>query len=106
MAIPDFQACMLPVLKVLSDGKEYSRSEIANKVADYFGLSKEERNLLLPSGTQTYINSRVGWARTYLLKAGLIKRTKRAFYAITEEGLKLLQSNPDKINVKTLMNYE
>jgi restriction system protein len=106
MAIPDFQSCMLPFLKVISDGKEYSISEIIDKVSDYFGLSKEERELLLPSGNQAIINNRVGWTRTYLLKAGLIKRTKRAHYAITEEGLKLLESNPDKITIRTLMNYE
>jgi restriction system protein len=106
MAIPDFQSCMLPFLKVISDGKEYSISEIIDKVSDYFGLSKEERELLLPSGNQAIINNRVGWTRTYLLKAGLIKRTKRAHYAITEEGLKLLESNPDFIGVKTLMKYE
>ncbi|MBC7348457.1 MAG: restriction endonuclease [Candidatus Aminicenantes bacterium] len=106
MAIPEFQACMLPFLKVISDGKEYSISEIIDKVSDYFGLSKEERELLLPSGNQAIINNRVGWTRTYLLKAGLIKRTKRAHCAITEEGLKLLESNPDKINIRTLMNYE
>jgi len=106
MAIPDFQACMLPLLKILSDGKEHLRKELIEKVADYFGLSKEERNLLIPSGVQSYIDLRVGWARTYLLKAGLIKRTKRAHYAITEEGLKLLESNLDFIGIKTLMNYE
>lgn len=106
MPIPDFQACMLPLLKVLSDGKEHIMSDLTNIVADHFGLSKEERDLLLPSGAQTIIKSRVGWAKTYLLKAGLIKRTRRSYYAITDEGIKLLKSNPDIINIKTLLNYE
>ncbi|MDI6698281.1 MAG: restriction endonuclease [Candidatus Saccharicenans sp.] len=106
MAIPDFQACMLPVLKVLSDGQEHKRLEIVEKVADYFNLAPEERQALLPSGAMRIIVSRVGWARTYLLKAGLVTRTKRGHYKISEEGLKLLEKNPDTINVKTLLQYE
>ena len=106
MAIPDFQACMLPVLKVLSDGKEHARLEIVEKVADYFNLTQEVREALLPSGTSTIIISRVGWARTYLIKAGLVIRTKRGHYKISDEGLKLLKQNPETINVKTLLQYE
>jgi restriction system protein len=106
MAIPDFQACMLPFLKFLADGKEYSVAEIIDKVSSFFELSQEEREALLPSGRQTIIVSRVGWARTYLLKAGLIKRTRRGHYAIAEKGLELLKTNPETVNVKTLMNYE
>lgn len=34
-----------------------------------FRLTEEERRGLLPSGQQTIINNRVGWARTYMVKA-------------------------------------
>lgn len=106
MAIPDFQSCMLPVLKALADQHEYPQISIVDMVADHFKLSQEEREALLPSGSQTIIVSRVGWARTYLLKAGLIVRTRRGHYAISEKGIELLNSNPETVNVKTLMKYE
>lgn len=106
MAMPDFQSCMLPILKILSNGQELSRLELSDRVSDYFNLSEEERNMLLPSGNETYIRNRVDWARIYLIKAGFIKKTRKGHYAITEKGLELLKTNPQTVNIKTLMNYE
>jgi restriction system protein len=106
MPIPDFQSCMLPILRALSDRREYSRLNIVDKVADNFKLPQEERETLLPSGSATIIVSRVGWARTYLLKAGLLIRTRRGHYSISEKGIELANSNPETVNIKTLMKYE
>ena len=89
--IPDFQTVMLPFLQILSDKKEHLTRDIISAVSDKFNLTKEERNYLLPSGTSRVINNRVGWARTYLSKAGLIAQTRRGAYLITETGLELLR---------------
>ena len=40
-------------------------TKIAEYLADEFGLSDEERRVLLPSGQQAAFDNRVSWARTY-----------------------------------------
>src|SRR5690554_4026176 len=71
MAIPDFQTVMRPILAAVSSAP-LTLSEVRERIADDFQLNEEERNERLPSGKQTVINNRVGWARTYLNKAGLL----------------------------------
>ncbi|MEX2336343.1 MAG: winged helix-turn-helix domain-containing protein [Fulvivirga sp.] len=67
-----------------------------------------KRKKLLPSGTQSIINNRVGWAKFYLERAGLVNTVSRGVYQISQEGLQLLQSDRKKINVaflKTLTKF-
>ena len=64
-----------------------------------------ELNELLPSGQQGVFANRVGWARSYLKKAGLIEYTKRGYCKITDRGLKVLSQNPTYINVKFLKQF-
>ena len=58
---------MLPLLKFISDGKEYSLRGTIEALADEFELTDEERKRLLPSGQQATFDNRVGWARTYTI---------------------------------------
>ena len=105
MAIPDYQTLMLPVLELASDGEEHKFSQAVEKLADRFELSKEERNELLPSGSQAVFNNRVGWARSYLKQAGLLSSPRRGYFKITPEGLELLARSPDEINASMLEKY-
>lgn len=105
MPIPDYQSLMLPILKFIGDGKEHSLRETIDSLADQFGLSEEERKELLPSGQQATFHNRVGWARTYLKKAGLLDSTRRGFFCISERGQKILSENPEEINVKFLKQF-
>lgn len=105
MAIPDFQTLMLPVLKFAAKQGEHSLSEATDFLAVEFLLTEEEKNHLLPSGTQPIFYNRVGWARTYLKQAGLLEATRRNYVRITERGRKLLESNPSKINMKFLEQF-
>ncbi len=77
VGIPDYQSLMLPLLSVVADGREYRRQEYATALAERLDLSAEERAQLLPSGSQYVFDNRVGWARTYLVKAGLLESTGR-----------------------------
>ncbi len=63
---------MLPFLGFLSDGMEHSLRDAEDALASHFKLSVMERSELLPSGQQAVFKNRVGWARSYLKKAGLI----------------------------------
>ena len=71
MAIPDYQTFMLPLLRLASDGQPHAMRDAYEELADEFALTEEERRDLLPSGQQPTFENRVGWAKTYLKKAGL-----------------------------------
>lgn len=105
MAIPDFQTIMLPLLKFYSDELEHSVHEALDYLSIKFGLSEEELNELLPSGNQTTFYNRVGWARTYLAKSGLLHMPRRSFYKITERGKGVIDRDPQKIDMKFLQQF-
>jgi len=105
MAIPDYQSIMLPLLKFAGDQEELSLREAIEALADEFNLTDEERKELLPSGRQATFDNRVGWARTYMKKAGLLKSTRRGYFQITERGLDVLKQNPPEINAAFLRQF-
>ena len=105
MAIPDYQTCMLPFLTLLTSGQEKSLQEIRQALADHFQLTAQEQNKLLPSGQMSVFKSRVGWARTYLKKAGLIQYVKRGVCQITDRGKAVLAQAPDRIDVAFLDQF-
>ena len=105
MAIPDYETIMLPLLKFLDDQKEHSTHDAIDHLSNLFNLSEAERRQLLPSGRQTFVYNRVGWARTYLKKAGLLESPSRGYLRITVKGLEVLKGNPSKIDVKFLEQY-
>lgn len=90
MPIPDYQKFMQPLLQYLSDGQSRSRQDRAKWLANYFQLTDEQQLERLPSGKATTLYSRVGWAGTYLLKAGLLDRPARGQVRITPRGLEAL----------------
>lgn len=100
--IPDFQSIMLPLLKIISDGKEHKLRNVINDISTHFSLTEDEKSQLLPSANQAVIDNRVGWARTYLKKAGLLDTPKRGFLIILEQGKTILATNPEKIDIKLL----
>lgn len=103
--IPDYQTIMLPLLKMTSDKKEHKINDLVDKLAEQFKLTDEERKELLPSGQTFIFGSRVGWARTYLKKAGLLDAPKRGIALITKRGLDILKTNPKGINVTILKQF-
>lgn len=105
MSIPDYQTLMLPVLKFASSGQEVSVRDATEALSREFGLTPEERRSLLPSGKTTTIYSRTQWAKAYLKQAGLVENSRRGHFAITQEGKKVLASNPSHIDVKFLRSF-
>ena len=103
--IPDYQSLMLPLLRLVSDRQEYKYRDIIEKLAVEYKLSDEERKELLASGNQSIFDNRVGWAKTYLKKAGLLDSPKRATFVITELGLQTLNKKPDRIDAKYLRQF-
>ena len=105
MPIPDFQSVMRPILATVASGTPLTLSELRKRVAEGFKLSEEERSERLPSGKQTVINNRVGWARTYLNKAGLLSIPTKGMVQITERGQEALKHGPERITIRWLKQY-
>lgn len=103
--IPDYQSLMLPLLKLVSDKQEHKYRDLIEKLAIEFQITDEERKELLASGNQAIFDNRVGWAKTYLKKAGLLDSPKRATFVITQIGLDTLKKNPDRVDAKYLRQF-
>ena len=106
MGVPKYFEMHKPMLELLSDGKEHSLAEIKAHMITYFKLSESDVDMLLPSGRQTYFSNRVGWARTYLKKAGLLESPAKSTFKITADGLAVLQENPPVIDNRYLLKFD
>ena len=103
--IPDYQSLMLPLLRLVSDRQEYKYRDIIESLAVEFQITHEERKELLASGNQAIFDNRVGWAKTYLKKAGLLDSPKRATFVITQTGLDTLMKSPSRVDAKYLRQF-
>jgi len=104
--IPDYQAYMLPLLELAADGEEHYIRDAYRDIIERFNFSDEQVRQLLPSGTQSVIHNRIGWAKTYLTKAGLLESTRRAHFRITDRGREVLAKSPNLITKEFLEQYE
>ena len=104
MPIPSYETLMLPVLKLGNQGVVSFKEAVA-KLSDDFNLTDEERDETIPSGPEPLIKNRTGWAITYLVKAKLLQRPKRAHFTITDRGKECLAKNPVSISRKDLEQY-
>lgn len=106
MAIPTYDTLMLPILKNAADGQEHHLHAINQLMIEQFNLTEEEQQELLPSKKQTVILNRTGWAITYLVKAGLLERSRRGFTRITKRGRNVLAENPPHIDRQYLLQWD
>lgn len=105
MAIPDFQSLMLPLLTYLAGDTERTNRDTLDALAASSNLSDDERTQLLPSGRPTVFRNRVAWAKSYLVRAGLIEASRRGIYRITDLGRQVLAGHPEHIDLKFLGSF-
>lgn len=106
MPLPTYQDFMEPLLLAIDDGHEHRLRDLYLPLAKSFNLTDEEINQKLPSGVQRVLDNRIGWARIYLAKAGLIRSPRRGFIAITDVGKNAIRENPHKINTAFLERFD
>ncbi|MBP4059554.1 restriction endonuclease [Aeromonas sp. Prich7-2] len=90
--IPSYERMMPIVLAALQDDASHSLRQVYDAVCAHYAFTPEQLSQTLPSGRQTTVRSRVGWAKTYLVKAGLIAQPKRGICLITARGKAALAS--------------
>ena len=91
MTLYTYDQYFVPVLKALSDGKVMSMKEIRQSVAEQTGATEEDLAITTSSGSNMF-GGRVNWAKTYLVKAGLVSKEGFNRCRITKRGLEALES--------------
>ncbi|MEM0134929.1 MAG: restriction endonuclease [Thermoplasmatales archaeon] len=104
-SFPKFDEFLSPILDYCKDKQEHTLLEAIDKMATEFKMSDDQKNALLPSGKRTYIYDRVEWAITYLVQAGLLERTGRSKFKISELGLNELSVLPKKVPYSYLQKF-
>ena len=102
MPIPKFDELFNDVLEFLSDKKEYKTRDVKEDLSKKLNLTDEERQQLLPSGTEPIIKNRIGWSITSLKKAGYVESKKWGSVNITDLGFNAHKNNPN-ITIEDLM---
>jgi restriction system protein len=105
MPVPDYQAAMLPLLRLVSERQTVKLSECIDMLADHFGLTTTERSEMLDSGVQSRWGNRVSWAASYLVHAGVLRRPAKGILEVTDAGKQLLVDAPDALTNSYLMRY-
>lgn len=105
MAIPTYDQLMLPLLRLAGTRRASDLPTAEKLLGDEFGLTHEERATMLPSGQQTALRNRTGWASFYLMKAGLLVKPKRGYFEITDRGRDVLKSPPPNIDKAFLAGF-
>ncbi len=104
MSIPDYQSLYVPILRVLSDGREARLAAIRERVAAVLRLSRTDAQATNAKGTLVFAN-RVSWALLHLFRASLVARPRRGVYRITQEGRRLYSLHPELIDNRLLKLY-
>jgi len=106
MSLPTYAQFMLPLLDLAADGQVHQVAKLREQLTQQLGITAEQKAIRLPSGRQSVFDNRVGWASTYLRKAGLLSRSKRGYVQITPRGQEVLAQNPAAIDDLYLQRFE
>jgi restriction system protein len=106
MTLPTYDQLMLPLMKLLAEQQEAIKISTASELLTLkSGLTEEELSETLPSGRNIF-KDRVAWAKTYLVKAGLVDQPKRAYCELSQLGKNIDLSKLDAITNEYLMKFE
>jgi restriction system protein len=77
---------------------------MVEEIADYLGLTEDDKLLRTKSGASTQLRDRVGWARQYFRRALFIEIPKPGLYRITQRGLDYINSHASLL-IEDLLVY-
>jgi restriction system protein len=97
--VPSHKDLFNPLLEALRDlGGSGAIDEITRKVIELEGISDEVADRLhSEGGSQTELEYRLAWARTYLKKYGLLDNPERGVWIIRPETTDVKEVDPDEV---------
>lgn len=107
--VPNFDHFMNPTLQALKLlGGSGTIEEIAAKIVELIELSDEQMSVLHnpEKSSQSEVEYRMAWARTYLKKYGLIDNSNRGVWALTPQGKQTDKVDPKDVKMFVRSNIE
>jgi restriction system protein len=98
--IPPYHSFFNPILVALKAlGGSASLHELDDKVIEIMSFSEDALETVHDgtAGDQTEIEYRLGWARTYLKKYGLITNSSRGIWALSDKAEKVKEVDPEQV---------
>ena len=107
MSVPNWEAFMVPVLHALADREEARLSDIRERVAEtnMLGMAPADMLIMTRKRRRTQFEDRVYWAAYGMSRAGLVNRPRYGVYQISEEGKRVLETNPEALTDRDLEKY-
>ena len=99
--LPECRQLMLPLLRIAAGGETNLRQAVEQLSAE-LGLEPAPRAAPRPGRRFSVIDNRARWARTHMIRAGLIERRQRGAFRATAHGRALLAAGPARIDLSAL----
>lgn len=107
--MPSYDQLMNPTIEALKAlGGSGTIEEIYNKVTELEDLSDKQLEILHDpqKGSQTEVEYRLAWSRTYLKKYGIVENSSRGVWSLTPEGRQVDRVDPDKVKQFVKQEYD
>jgi restriction system protein len=99
-SLPTYETMMNPTLQALKElGGSATIKELYGKVVEIMGIPDEHLEVVhKEGGSQTEIEYRLAWTRSYLKKYGLLENSSRGVWALTAKGRQTAKVNPKDVS--------
>jgi len=107
--MPTYDRLMNPTIQALKAlGGSGTIEEIYNKVTELEDLSDKQLEILHDpqKGSQTEVEYRLAWSRTYLKKYGIVENSSRGVWSLTSKGRQIDRVEPDKVKQFVKQEYD
>lgn len=100
-SFPTYETMMNPTLQALRElGGSATIEELAYKVFEIMTLSDEQLSVVHnpDQSSQTEVEYRLAWTRSYLKTYGMLENSKRGVWALTRKGRQTEKVNPKEVS--------
>jgi restriction system protein len=99
MPVPTYDQFIEPLLRYLAAQPHGANARKAHEAAaDALDLNEQDREQLVPSGTQLVYKNRASWAHDRLKRAGLSSSPQRGLWKVTAEGINFVKQHPTPLS--------
>jgi len=101
ISLPTYKNMMNPTLQALRDlGGSATIEELYNQVIEIMELTDDQLEVIHnpEQGSQTKIEYRLAWTRSYLKKYGLLENSSRGIWALTKKGRETDEVEPNEVS--------
>lgn len=98
-SVPTFDSMLIPTIQALQIlGRSGTTEEIYEKVVQILNLPDKVLEISHGSTSQSEVEYRLAWSRTYLKKYGLLQNSARGVWSLVSTSL-----NPDDLDAKEIV---